>query len=382
MNREKLQKLGFGVFLAAFFIFLIAFNRSLTFREPGDIKADVEYEKAQAVRILSDTLAPDPEFPGVKIGVQKIEFRLLTGSEAGKTVTANNFVSRTENNPAKVGTKMLLASYDGFATCTVENYIREPVVYALILAFALLVVLVGRGSGARSLFSLVFTLANVVWLFIPLIIRGAPPVLASMLVVVLSSAVMLIFITGFSQKTFVAAVSCILCTCAAGLIAYLVGAVGHVSSLNTPQAEDLIFVAQQTPLKIHDLLFAGILISSLGAVLDTAVSITSAIYEMRELNPGISAKQLLKSGMNVGKDTMGTMTNTLILAFAGSGINLFVIYYMYKLPYVQLINLDLLVIEFIQGLSGSIAVVLSIPLSAALASRIFTRISPKNRRPG
>lgn len=83
--------------------------------------------------------------------------------------------------------------------------------------------------------------------------------------------------------------------------------------------------------------------------------------------------QLLKSGMNIGKDIMGTMTNTLILAFTGSSINILIIYYMYSMPYMQLINMDLIVIELIQGLSGGIAVMLSIPITAIMASTVACR---------
>ena len=144
----------------------------------------------------------------------------------------------------------------------------------------------------------------------------------------------------------------------------------------TPEAENLIFIAQNTALKLSNILFAGIIIASSGAVMDTTISIASSLSEMKSLNPAISATQLWKSGMNIGRDVMGTMTNTLILAFIGSGINSILIVFMYQMPYLRMINLDLLVVEILRGLSGSIAVVLSIPVTALLAARAMTGKAP------
>lgn len=368
IKRDNILYTIFYSFLAAFLVFLLVFNNVINFEKPGDQKVGVKYEKARAMRILSDTRGPDPDMPDIQIGIQTIEFKVLTGSYAGKIITAKNFISRTDNKPAKVGTVMLLATYDRFATATVENYNRDYIVYALSLIFVLLVALLGKKTGMKSIVSLAFTLICVLFLFIPMIIKGVPPVIAAMLVVMLSTSVTFIFVSGFGKKTYIAAAGCIICTFIAGLVSFIVGRISNISTLNTPEAEDLIFVATHTSLRIHDLLFAGILIASVGAIMDTAMSITSSVLEMKELNPKITRAQLLKSGMNVGRDVMGTMTNTLILAFAGSSINIFVIYYMYQLPYVQLINIDLIVIQMIQGLSGSIGVVLSIPVCALLAS--------------
>ena len=117
--------------------------------------------------------------------------------------------------------------------------------------------------------------------------------------------------------------------------------------------------------------------------MDTTMSITSSVFEMYEVNNNLTSSQLFNSGMNIGKDVMGTMTNTLILAFTGSSINIVVIYFMYNLPYMQLINIDSIVIEIIQGISGGIALVLSIPISAFASSKLAVlpiRIGSSNKK--
>jgi uncharacterized membrane protein len=101
------------------------------------------------------------------------------------------------------------------------------------------------------------------------------------------------------------------------------------------------------------------------------MSMASSLSELKELNPALPREQVLRSGMNIGRDIMGTMTNTLILAFTGSSINSLLVIFMYNMPYSRIINMDLLMVEIMKGLSGSIAIVLSIPVTAALAARIL-----------
>jgi uncharacterized membrane protein len=145
----------------------------------------------------------------------------------------------------------------------------------------------------------------------------------------------------------------------------------HLSGFNVEEAETLIVIASHTNMKVGDLLFAGILIAALGAVMDVAMSIASSIHEVAETNPQLTPKKLFTSGLNVGRDLMGTMANTLILAFTGSSLNSLILIYSYQVDYHQLMNMNLIGIAIIQGMSGSIAIILTVPIVALLASRLI-----------
>ena len=370
VNKKNIIWIGF---MSSFFIFLIIFNKRLDYKKPEDRPVGIEYAKAEVISIVSEELEPDPDFPYINIGKQNLELKILSGDRKGEVVTANNFIGRVDNKPAKVGTKFIISSFDDFITTVIVNYSREMALYLLVLIFMFIVIFIGRLKGIKSLFSLGFTMVCIIFLFIPLIIRGMNPIVASVIIVILSTGVTMLSLNGVSKKTMVACFSCILCTAIAGILAYLFGVITNISSFNTYEAQDLLFVAQKTSLRIKDLLFAGIIIASLGAIMDTTISITSSVFEMFEVNKELTSEQLFTSGMNIGKDVMGTMTNTLILAFTGSSINIVVIYFMYNLPYMQLINIDSIVIEVIQGISGGIALVLSIPISAFAASKLAVK---------
>lgn len=356
--------------IASLFIFLIIFNKTLSYNKPEDRPVGIEYEKAEVINIISEELEPDPDFPYINIGKQNLELKIISGERKDEIVSVNNFIGRVDNKPAKVGTKYIISSYDNFITTVIVNYSRETAIYTLVFIFMLIVIFIGGLKGIKSIFSLAVTMVCVIFLFIPLIIRGINPIIASIVIVILSTGVTMLSLNGFSKKTVVACLSCILCTAIAGVLAYLFGVITNISSFNTNEAQDLLFVAQNTSLRVKELLFAGIIIASLGAIMDTTMSITSSIFEMNEINNKLTSSQLFKSGMNIGRDVMGTMTNTLILAFTGSSINIVVIYFMYNLPYMQLINIDVIVIEIIQGLAGGIALVLSIPIAAFASSKM------------
>ena len=132
--------------------------------------------------------------------------------------------------------------------------------------------------------------------------------------------------------------------------------------------ESLIYIAEGTSLKVKGIMFAGILIASLGAVMDVAMSISSSLFEIYEVNKNIKQIDLFKSSMNIGKDIIGTMTNTLILAFAGGSITTLILIFAANMPYNKFINLEVLAIEIIQGLAGSIGIVLSVPITAIVGS--------------
>ena len=133
-------------------------------------------------------------------------------------------------------------------------------------------------------------------------------------------------------------------------------------------SESIMYIAETTGLKVSGILFAGILVASLGAVMDVAMSISSSIFEIYDVNEKMTLKELFKSGMNIGRDIIGTMTNTLVLAFAGGSITTMILLYSANMWTTQLINLDILGTEVIQSLAGTIGIILTVPITAIISA--------------
>ena len=206
----------------------------------------------------------------------------------------------------------------------------------------------------------------------PLVYKGNSPVLITILICVVTTIVTIGMLGGVSKKTVSAIIGTTFGVVISGISALAFGEFAGITGYNVSDIETLNYVAQNTSIKIGQLLFSGIIIASLGAVMDVGMSISSTICEIKETNPGMQAKQLFISGIHVGRDMMGTMTNTLILAFVGSSLSSLMTNYAYDLSYNQLINSYSIGIEIMQGLSGSLGVVLTVPFTAAISSLLIT----------
>ena len=166
----------------------------------------------------------------------------------------------------------------------------------------------------------------------------------------------------------------------AGVLALIFGQLAGISGYNVSEVESLLFIGQNIPINIGGLLFSGILISTLGAVMDVGMSLASTIDEIHEKKPELSVSELFRSGINVGRDMMGTMSNTLILAFVGGSIVTLMIDYCYDLSYYQLINSNNICIEIMQGISGTIGIVLTVPFTSLLTAVMIKKYHKKKEQ--
>ena len=147
----------------------------------------------------------------------------------------------------------------------------------------------------------------------------------------------------------------------------------HIDGFSSSEAEGLVLINQVTGLQIKDVLFAGVLISSLGAIMDTGMSIVSALYEVHTHNQGLTARELFRSGIEMGKDMIGTMTNTLILAFTGSAFITLLVFLSYQVQPAQLFNSNYLTIEIAQGICGTFGIVLTVPAASMIAAVLLAK---------
>ena len=201
-----------------------------------------------------------------------------------------------------------------------------------------------------------------------MIYRGISPILAAVLVAVLTTFVTMYLIGGISSKSVTAMVGTVAGVGISGILAVLFGRLTQISGYNVSDIEQLEYVGQMTNVRIGELLYAGILISTLGAVMDVAMSVASTINEIHYRNPDLSRKELFTSGIRVGKDMMGTMSNTLILAFTGSSINTLVFMYVYNYSARQIANMYSIGIEVIQGIASTMGVILTVPLVSVICA--------------
>lgn len=362
-----------------FFLLILVAGGLLLQRDSAELTAAQKrtFAVAKVTDILADDAQPEAWSEGLRLGSQTLELEILSGPYRGEILEGINYLSAYANVDCKLGTRVIvrLDLDDSGAPyiVSIPNYDRGTVLAGMVAVFALLLVVIGGRKGIMALLGLVYTLAGIWFLLIPMVLRGAEPILSAVCIAALTAAASLLLLTGFSRKTLCAGLGCVCGVAAAGLFAWVVGQITPVTGFNMSEAEDLVLRAYDSPLQIRGLLVSGILIAALGAVMDVAMSISSACHELRSVNPQITRVQLFRSGMNIGKDAMGTMANTLILAFAGASFNMLLLFQVYGYPLIQVINSDTMAIELIQSVAGSVGIILTVPLVSLISSLIFPK---------
>ena len=338
---------------------------------PNRLNRDVQYYSATVLDVVNEDLGPDNYTKEFTVGVQEIQVKLTDGPYKGEVHTFKNHISRLYNTIVQKNTDIIVGTYihEGeILDLTVSSYQRHSVLGLLALIFCALVAWIGKLKGIKSLVSLFFTGVCVIYLMLPLLLSGMNPVLAAILIVFLSTFVTLWLVAGLNKKSITAMIGTLAGVLIAALVAYVFSEIAHLSGGTMQDTEALLYVSESSHLQVKGLLLAGILVASLGAVMDVAMSIASAMFELSSVNEKLSSKELIRSGMNVGTDMIGTMTNTLILALAGGSLSTVILIYAATISPLQLINLDVLGTELIQGIAGSIGIVITVPVTVLVAA--------------
>lgn len=336
----------------------------------------LSYEKARVISVIKENLEKEQISNRRYSGIQELEVELLTGELKGEKVEVTNYITQKHNVVAKEGKEIMVCvdrPSEDFYKVNIYNYSRNNYIYIIVILFFVIMVLIGRGKGFRSMIGLLFTFYSIIFFMIPFIYRGYSPIALSIIVSIISTIVTLFLLNGWSKKTIVATLATCVGVIISGVIFYFISNLLNISGFNLDEAESLILIAQNTGLKIRDILFSGILISSLGAVMDVAMSIASSIYEINELNRELDMKTIFKSGINIGRDMIGTMSNTLILAFAGTSLSTMLALYSYNTQFNQLMSSDFIAIEFAQSISGSIGIILAVPITSFISAYVYKR---------
>ncbi|WP_297407236.1 YibE/F family protein [uncultured Cetobacterium sp.] len=300
------------------------------------------------------------------IRYQHVKIKLLNGDFKGEIFTLRNTIDQI--NPYKLilkkGEDILLYQYEKngkLEGLKIFERSKERPLFAMICAFIFFMVLIGGKKGFKAFITLLLTVLCVIFILIPLILRGYSPIPMTILCVVGITVMTIFMVGGINRKSYAGILGTILGTLIAGALAVWVSNYSNLVGMGSEDMQALVYGSNGKFLNYRGILFSGIIIGALGAIMDVAISISSSMWEIESLNKDISNYQLAKSGMNIGKDIMGAMSNTLILAYVGSSLSLILVFMSYKLSFYEIINLDMVATEIIRSIAGSIGLVLSIP---------------------
>lgn len=247
-------------------------------------------------------------------------------------------------------------------------------IVAVLGLYSLAIIVIGGKKGVKALISLILTVLAIFYGVLPRLIRGESPLLVTTIVSIVITFVALFIISGINKKAFVAIAGTSGGIIISAVFAIIFGSIMNLSGISEEAgslSQQMIYnndVGVSVSYDFKGLLYAGIIIGALGACMDVSMSIASALNELKEENPDISVKKMMKAGMNIGKDMMGTMTNTLILAYMGGSIVLVMLLIVTGDNFRHIINSEMLLEEILRAIAGSFGLVTTIPFTTLVAS--------------
>ncbi|MCH4887744.1 YibE/F family protein [Acidaminobacter sp. JC074] len=303
--------------------------------------------------------------------IQYVDVKILSGEYKDEVVQIENGLSDSyvTDIEVEVGQRVLLQidKYsDGSKIAYITSHERDRHIIFLLLVFIAALLIVGKLHGIKTIFTLGVTVFFIFFVELPLLVRGHNAIWVTVVVAMFITVITVTVISGLTKKTLAAIIGTTFGVVLSGGIAIVVSNQAHLTGMAMEEAIMLLTLLGDK-IDFRQLLFAAILLGTLGAVMDVAMSIASSIDELHNVNPNLSARELFSSGMRVGRDIMGTMANTLILAYAGSSLALMLLFTAASDNLSRLVNLDVVATEIIRSLSGSIGLVATIPLTALVS---------------
>ena len=370
----------FGQRILAIFVCLVtavlAVMPSVSVSFQSLVSDTVSYISGTVLEVVEEDITPSDLKGGPQLGEQTLTIELKDGSQ----ITLTNYLTNTHNILAREGMRVVVcvdAPENVEPYYTLYQYDRSVGLGVAVAIFLLLMLLVGGEKGFYATLALAFSLVFLLKITVPVIYSGGSPILAGLAMVLVSTAVTVFLIYGLSPRG-VLGIGVVLAgefvSCGLFLLFSLLL---HLSGFKSSDAENLLVAAQNTGLNISTVLFAATMIASLGAVMDVAVSLLSALWEVRLADPDITGRGLWRAGLRMGRDMIGTMSNTLIFAFAGGSLTTLLVLMTYGTDPVQLLHSDYIALEMAHGLCGTCAVILTVPLASLVSAAVY----PKWRTP-
>lgn len=305
--------------------------------------------------------------------------KIIKGDETGKVVTGvqridGTYAASNAIKPVEVGKKVILIarSPNNRFYEYMDDY-RIDKILSLAGIFFLLLLIVGNKKGFSTIISLAFTFLFIFAVFVPGIMKGFNIYLLLTLTCTYIIVMNLIILNGVGKKTWVTIAGC---TSGVIITAIITFVMTHFLQLTGFVDEHAIYLSNlnsEHPIDLVAIIFSAIVLGALGAIMDIAMDLASALYEITQHKADVGFRELFKSGMIIGGDILGTMANTLVLAYIGSSLTSILLLFTYSDSIMHLLNREIIIIELLQALIGSLAILLTVPFTVMLSGMIYLR---------
>lgn len=313
----------------------------------------------------------------IQSGEQSCTLLVTKGKFKGQEVEGVNFLSGSleKDKIYKVGEHAMITiscQGDDISSVVMSDHYRLDKEVVLLAAFAILLIVVAGKNGFLAIFSFAITILTIWKVLVPAYLRGWSPIWMGILITVFLTVLIIFFVYGFDRRTCAASMGALLGIVTTCVLGMLFTDLFQIHGAVMPESESLLYSGFQH-LDLTQIFMSSIFIGASGAMMDLSVDITSAIYEVLEKRSDISWWEATKSGMNVGRAAMGTMTTTLLLAYSGGSITLIMVFMAQGTPVSHILNYKYVAAELLETVVGSFGLVTVAPFTALVAGWLLTR---------
>ena len=391
----------------AFSLIYIIVGNKIASRDLGVLSNENSVSSKARVISIDDTIKETFSFDGEteQTNIKTVfTCEILDGDYEGhkvKALQSDDAMGMVSEKPVEVGDKIMILNYsdqyypegdsDGVTVNWVfSRYVRFDTLMIFAIFFFVLVLIFGYTKGINTIISLGFTCAAIFLVYIPSILNGYNIYLSTLLNCAFISLMSLLLITGWSRKTVTTVLGCMFGFLVASLLSIIISSVLELTGFVDEDSVYLTYLPTATPIDLKAIIFGGVVIGSLGAVIDVAMDISSALFELRRHAQNLPFNSLVKSGIAIGRDIIGTMANTLVLAYIGSALSTVLLLTTYEMSIEALLNREMIIAELLQALVGSTAILLTIPLTSIICGFMYSKKQeefpeeweiPKNQQP-
>ncbi|TYQ12720.1 UNVERIFIED_CONTAM: putative membrane protein [Acetivibrio alkalicellulosi] len=311
----------------------------------------------------------------IQEGEQKCKILILNGKFKGYEANGiNRLTGKLELDKIfNEGDKAFVVidyNNDSIHFVNILDHYRLNIELILFIAFVLLLIIFAGWIGVKSVLSFILTVLLLWKILLPSFLKGLNPIFISLLVVTIMTTITLFLVAGLNKKSLVAILGSLSGSYFTCILAIIFGSLFKIHGAVMPFSENLLY-SGYSHLRLSDIFIAGIFIASAGAIMDLSMDISVSVFEIYQKKPDLTIKEAIFSGFTIGRAVIGTMTTTLLLAYSGGYVAMFMVFMAQGTPILNILNLNYVSSEILHTLVGSFGLVTVAPLTAILAGVIF-----------
>ncbi len=363
-----------GMLIVAFLLFLpTGYEDAVIYQGADKVKAKVIDADNSAVR----------ETGLIRTGEQICTVVIQGGSHKGETASAVNLLTGSlsqdkEFRPGDTALVVVSCTDAAVTSVTMVDHYRIDWEVLLLIVFTVLLFLFAGPAGIRALLSFFITVLCLWKILIPVCLNGGDPIICGLIIVAVLTMIIIVFVYGMEKRSLVAITGSMLGVITACILGSFFTSALKIHGAIMTDSESLLYSGYQD-LNLTRIFMASIFVGASGAMMDLAVDITSGISEVVRKKPDIGRWEAVGSGIRIGQAAMGTMTTTLLLAYAGSCTAQLMVFMAQGTPVINILNYKYVSAEILQTLAGSFALVTVAPFTAIVGGLLLTRKGKKTR---